>query len=77
MCENDLYHAKSYQLVGVRELKAYKNRAKKRTKVIAREKDDPLTERSISRDQSKKKTKTDAVLLTKDEVIDCLPKLSK
>lgn len=58
-------------------MKAYKNRAKKRTKVNAKDKDDPPTELSISRDESKKKTKADAHLLTKDEVIDCLPNLSK
>lgn len=77
LTEHELQQVKSYEVVGARELKAYKNRAKKRTKVSTRDREELPSDRSISRESSKKKDRPDPELLNKEEVIDCLPKLSK
>lgn len=77
LTENELQHSKSYELVGIKELKALKNRAKKRTKVSVKDRDDLPSDRSVSRESCKKKTRSDPELLNKEEVIECLPKLSK
>jgi hypothetical protein len=66
LSENELQHSKSYELVGVRELISYKNRAKKRTKVSVKDsRDDLPSERSISRESCKKKTRPDPELFNK------------
>jgi hypothetical protein len=69
----ELDTSKSYGIVGLRELKSYQNRLKKTSRATLRV-DSLSTDRPTSKTSSGCK-KTTIQLLSKEEVIDSLPKL--